>query len=191
MAITACWDATTCRIAPHSRNQRGFQAIGRRRQDQFCGAGQPALPRPQTKILELSGATSLWHLKRASLGATLSTAAAASVREIISASAHQFCASSVGTYSCPLDPCMITSRGTQKNETPTKSARPRQPGTRVAEINSNRRRTRPCAVATSSIQVPPQFRTNAPRRAPNLTTLRSSTHVISQIRRVSNERPSD
>lgn len=78
-----------------------------------------------------------------------------------------------------------------KNETPTKSARPRQPGTRVAEINSNRRRTRPCAVATSSIQVPPQFRTNAPRRAPNLTTLRSSTHVISQIRRVSNERPSD
>src|ERR1700735_2864311 len=67
----------------------------------------------QVNAVEVSGAHPL-VFEPCGLVARLSTTAAKHIPQIISASEYWFCTSSVRTYSCALDPRMITSRRTQK-----------------------------------------------------------------------------
>jgi hypothetical protein len=86
---------------------------------------------------------------------------------------------------------MITWRGIEKNEASQKFARRGEPRTAAAATNSNRRRIRTGAVATSSVQRPPHLRTNVPSRARNVVTLSSFTDARSSNRTVSNQRRGD
>jgi hypothetical protein len=170
---------------PHHPNERR----------RVCGCRRVAYPSTLSKRMPLNlrvaRGTSLRSRKGAGLDARLSTTAVTRILQSISASEYSFCTSSVRTYSCALDTRIITSCRTQKNEASQKFARRSQPPTAVAATNSNRHRISTRATATSSVQRPPQLRTNAPSRTPYIPTLRSSTYASTNNRKVSNQRPSD